>query len=158
MVIWYFLLPHDKCQCSVLPPLLQCHQEMRHTENYRKKVCCEPDTLVPQVCRALCELEVSRYHLCVSSTKLQKQLWPLLHNSFLYIKGNSEWVRNREREYGKRAVMFQEESGDGSQLCRLEQFVQLSLHIPTLAAHTEMVSCCTQLKARKEPWKHQGGQ
>lgn len=78
----------------------------RGAEYCRKNVCSEPDTLVPQVCRALWEWEVSRYCLGMSSTKLQKQLWPLLHSSFQYIKRNSEWVRNGERAHGKRAVMF----------------------------------------------------
>lgn len=160
-----FLLPRDKCQssCSALPPLLQCHQKMRHTEELNivgTKFCCEPDTLVPQACRSLCEWEVSRQPLCMSSTKLQAQLWPLLHNSFLYIKRNSEWVRNREREYGKRAVMFQARKRMGMAASSVDwsSLSSCPCHTATPTAHTEMVSCSTQPKARKAPWKHQGEQ
>lgn len=161
MVICYFLLPRDKCQCScsVLPPLLQCHQEMRCTENCGEKSllwarCFGPPGLQSTVWVRGIQIPP----LCEQHKVAEAALASPAQFLSVYKKEQRMSQKQGERIWEKGShVSDQEESGNGSQLCRLEQFVQLSLHTSP-AAHTEMVSCCTQLRARKAPWKHQGEQ
>lgn len=143
MVIFYFCChmtdanPAGLLSIQTQPPFPQCHQgEMRHTEEQNivgkqsavSWILWSPKSA--QYCVNERELDVAFMQENMSNAKLQKQLWPLLHwnNFFLYIKRNSEWVRNGEREYGKKEshVSEQETDREGAP-CRPEQLVQLSL-------------------------------